>query len=73
MDMRLPTTLIQKYMLKAAEFYIGYVTRGPSPDVQIHGNAASSSESVSVCCRTLLPERCLPPALLFQGLKRAAH
>lgn len=42
MDMRLPTNLIQKYMLKAAEFYIGYVTRGPSPDVQIHGKAASS-------------------------------
>lgn len=42
MDMRLPTSLIQKYMLKAAEFYIGYVTRGPSSDVQIHGKAASS-------------------------------
>lgn len=27
-------------MLKAAEFYIGYVTRGPSPDVQIHGKVA---------------------------------
>ncbi|XP_022069589.1 integrator complex subunit 10 isoform X2 [Acanthochromis polyacanthus] len=35
MDMRLPASLMQKYMLKAAEFYIGYVTRGPSPDVQI--------------------------------------
>uniref|UniRef100_A0A3P9AD26 Integrator complex subunit 10 n=1 Tax=Esox lucius TaxID=8010 RepID=A0A3P9AD26_ESOLU len=32
MDMRLPTSLLQKYMLKAAEFYIGYVTRGPSAD-----------------------------------------
>lgn len=37
MDMRLPTSLMQKYMLKAAEFYIGYVTRGPSPDAQIQG------------------------------------
>uniref|UniRef100_A0A8C4E0U5 Integrator complex subunit 10 n=1 Tax=Dicentrarchus labrax TaxID=13489 RepID=A0A8C4E0U5_DICLA len=27
MDMRLPASLMQKYMLKAAEFYIGYVTR----------------------------------------------
>lgn len=40
MDMRLPASLMQKYMLKAAEFYIGYVTRGPSPDVQIQGKAA---------------------------------
>uniref|UniRef100_G3Q1H5 Integrator complex subunit 10 n=1 Tax=Gasterosteus aculeatus aculeatus TaxID=481459 RepID=G3Q1H5_GASAC len=39
MDMRLPASLMQKYMLKAAEFYIGYVTRGPSPDVQIQGEA----------------------------------
>lgn len=37
MDMRLPASLMQKYMLKAAEFYIGYVTRGPSPDVQMQG------------------------------------
>lgn len=42
MDMRLPNSLIQKYMLKAAEFYIGYVTRGPSPDVQIHGKVTAS-------------------------------
>lgn len=28
---------MQKYILKAAEFYIGYVTRGPSSDVQIQG------------------------------------
>uniref|UniRef100_A0A8C7D8X5 Integrator complex subunit 10 n=1 Tax=Oncorhynchus kisutch TaxID=8019 RepID=A0A8C7D8X5_ONCKI len=27
-DMRLPASLLLKYMLKAAEFYIGYVTRG---------------------------------------------
>uniref|UniRef100_A0A7N8YE47 Integrator complex subunit 10 n=1 Tax=Mastacembelus armatus TaxID=205130 RepID=A0A7N8YE47_9TELE len=39
MDMRLPASLMQKYMLKAAEFYIGYVTRGPSPDVQIQGKS----------------------------------
>ncbi|XP_061901974.1 integrator complex subunit 10 isoform X3 [Entelurus aequoreus] len=32
MDMRLPASLMQKYILKAAEFYIGYVARGPSPD-----------------------------------------
>ncbi|XP_010895750.2 integrator complex subunit 10 isoform X4 [Esox lucius] len=37
MDMRLPTSLLQKYMLKAAEFYIGYVTRGPSADGQLQG------------------------------------
>ncbi|KAM8910088.1 integrator complex subunit 10 isoform 2-T2 [Spinachia spinachia] len=38
LDMRLPASLMQKYMLKAAEFYIGYVTRGPSPDVQTQGS-----------------------------------
>ncbi|XP_008325281.1 integrator complex subunit 10 isoform X2 [Cynoglossus semilaevis] len=43
MDMRLPTSLMQKYMLKAAEFYIGYVTRGPSPDVQIQGSQEPGS------------------------------
>uniref|UniRef100_A0A667WQ47 Integrator complex subunit 10 n=1 Tax=Myripristis murdjan TaxID=586833 RepID=A0A667WQ47_9TELE len=37
-DMRLPASLLQKYMLKAAEFYIGYVTRGPSPDGQMQGS-----------------------------------
>uniref|UniRef100_H3D9N5 Integrator complex subunit 10 n=1 Tax=Tetraodon nigroviridis TaxID=99883 RepID=H3D9N5_TETNG len=46
-DMRLPTSLIQKYMLKAAEFYIGYVTRGPSPDVQIHGKAGKHLKRVA--------------------------
>lgn len=35
--MRLPASLMQKYILKAAEFYIGYVARGPSSDVQIQG------------------------------------
>uniref|UniRef100_A0A3Q3KUA4 Integrator complex subunit 10 n=1 Tax=Labrus bergylta TaxID=56723 RepID=A0A3Q3KUA4_9LABR len=43
MDMRLPASLMQNYMLKAAEFYIGYVTRGPSPDVQIQGSQEGSS------------------------------
>ncbi|KAM7389725.1 hypothetical protein PAMP_023685 [Pampus punctatissimus] len=43
MDMRLPASLMQKYMLKAAEFYIGYVTRGPSPDVQIQGSKEGGS------------------------------
>ncbi|XP_047209787.1 integrator complex subunit 10 isoform X2 [Girardinichthys multiradiatus] len=38
MDMRLPASLMQKYILKAAEFYIGYVTRGPSADVQIQSS-----------------------------------
>ncbi|XP_070693559.1 integrator complex subunit 10 [Pempheris klunzingeri] len=43
MDMRLPASLMQKYMLKAAEFYIGYVTRGPSADVQIQGSQEGGS------------------------------
>ncbi|XP_037316658.2 integrator complex subunit 10 isoform X1 [Pungitius pungitius] len=43
MDMRLPASLMQKYMLKAAEFYIGYVTRGPSPDVQTQGSQEGGS------------------------------
>ncbi|XP_056145625.1 integrator complex subunit 10 [Lampris incognitus] len=42
-DMRLPASLLQKYMLKAAEFYIGYVTRGPSPDGQIQGSQEGGS------------------------------
>uniref|UniRef100_A0A8C7SEL9 Integrator complex subunit 10 n=1 Tax=Oncorhynchus mykiss TaxID=8022 RepID=A0A8C7SEL9_ONCMY len=37
-DMRLPASLLLKYMLKAAEFYIGYVTRGPSADGQLQGS-----------------------------------
>uniref|UniRef100_A0A672J4K2 Integrator complex subunit 10 n=1 Tax=Salarias fasciatus TaxID=181472 RepID=A0A672J4K2_SALFA len=48
MDMRLPASLMQKYMLKAAEFYIGYVTRGPSADAQIQGKGESSLKSPSV-------------------------
>lgn len=43
MDMRLPASLMQKYMLKAAEFYIGYVTRGPTPDVQLQGSQEGGS------------------------------
>ncbi|XP_061581205.1 integrator complex subunit 10 isoform X1 [Cololabis saira] len=43
MDMRLPASLMQKYILKAAEFYIGYVTRGPSPDVQIQSTQESGA------------------------------
>ncbi|XP_007260378.1 integrator complex subunit 10 isoform X2 [Astyanax mexicanus] len=35
MEMRLPASLLHKYMHKAAEFYIGYVTRGPGADTQI--------------------------------------
>ncbi|KAB5554202.1 hypothetical protein PHYPO_G00047460 [Pangasianodon hypophthalmus] len=37
MEMRLPASLLHKYMHKAAEFYIGYVTRGPSADAQLQG------------------------------------
>uniref|UniRef100_A0A672J4J5 Integrator complex subunit 10 n=1 Tax=Salarias fasciatus TaxID=181472 RepID=A0A672J4J5_SALFA len=43
MDMRLPASLMQKYMLKAAEFYIGYVTRGPSADAQIQGKGTQEA------------------------------
>ncbi|XP_062840980.1 integrator complex subunit 10 isoform X1 [Trichomycterus rosablanca] len=38
MEMRLPASLLHKYMLKAAEFYIGYVTRGPGADAQLQGS-----------------------------------
>ncbi|XP_063732951.1 integrator complex subunit 10 isoform X1 [Eleginops maclovinus] len=48
MDMRLPASLMQKYMLKAAEFYIGYVTRGAAPDVQIQGTQDGSLKSPTV-------------------------
>uniref|UniRef100_A0A8C9THG4 Integrator complex subunit 10 n=1 Tax=Scleropages formosus TaxID=113540 RepID=A0A8C9THG4_SCLFO len=37
-DMRLPPSLMYKYMHKAAEFYIAYVTRGPSADGQLPGS-----------------------------------
>lgn len=46
-DMRLPASLLQKYMLKAAEFYIGYVTRGPSPDGQMQGKAALTGAKIN--------------------------
>ncbi|KAG7275759.1 hypothetical protein CRUP_009862 [Coryphaenoides rupestris] len=36
-DMRLPASLLQKYVLKAAEFYISYVARSPSADGQMQG------------------------------------
>ncbi|XP_064190530.1 integrator complex subunit 10 isoform X3 [Anguilla rostrata] len=36
-DMRLPVSLLYKYMHKAAEFYIGYVTRGPTADSPLQG------------------------------------
>ncbi|XP_050983075.1 integrator complex subunit 10 isoform X2 [Labeo rohita] len=36
-EMRLPVSLLYKYMHKAAEFYICYVTREPSADGQIQG------------------------------------
>lgn len=47
-DMRLPTSLLQKYMLKAAEFYIGYVTRGPAADGAPLGKALSGSQEGGV-------------------------
>ncbi|XP_028815738.1 integrator complex subunit 10 isoform X2 [Denticeps clupeoides] len=37
LDMRLPASLLYKYMHKATEFYISYVTRGPSADGQMQG------------------------------------
>uniref|UniRef100_A0A8C7XIY7 Integrator complex subunit 10 n=1 Tax=Oryzias sinensis TaxID=183150 RepID=A0A8C7XIY7_9TELE len=43
MDIRLPASLMQKYILKAAEFYIGYVTRGPSADGQLQGSQDSGN------------------------------
>lgn len=36
-DMRLPASLLQKYVLKAAEFYVSYVARSPSADGQMQG------------------------------------
>ncbi|KAM6953161.1 integrator complex subunit 10 [Aplochiton taeniatus] len=37
-DMRLSASQLQKYMLKAAEFYIGYVARGPSTEGPTQGS-----------------------------------
>ncbi|KAJ8015384.1 hypothetical protein DPEC_G00025570 [Dallia pectoralis] len=42
-DMRLPASLLQNYMLKAAEFYIAYVTRSPLADGQPQGKALNGS------------------------------
>ncbi|RXM27059.1 Integrator complex subunit 10 [Acipenser ruthenus] len=36
-DMRLPTSLLHKYLHKAAEFYIAYVTKAPSAESQHQG------------------------------------
>ncbi|XP_066497646.1 integrator complex subunit 10 isoform X2 [Hoplias malabaricus] len=38
MEMRLPASLLHKYLHKAAEFYIGYITRGPGADAQLQGS-----------------------------------
>lgn len=44
-DMRLPASLLYKYMHKAAEFYIGYVTRGPSADSTLQGTVAHETRA----------------------------
>ncbi|MGH0176399.1 UNVERIFIED_CONTAM: hypothetical protein FKN15_072704 [Acipenser sinensis] len=43
-DMRLPASLLHKYLHKAAEFYIAYVTKAPS--------AESQHQAVTACGRT---------------------
>ncbi|RXN17859.1 integrator complex subunit 10 isoform X1 [Labeo rohita] len=43
-EMRLPVSLLYKYMHKAAEFYICYVTREPSADGQIQAPAEPEPE-----------------------------
>ncbi|XP_062405720.1 integrator complex subunit 10 isoform X3 [Sardina pilchardus] len=48
LDMRLPPSLLCKYMHKAAEFYICYVTRGPSTDGQIQGGQEGVLKSPGV-------------------------
>ncbi|XP_076844514.1 integrator complex subunit 10 isoform X1 [Brachyhypopomus gauderio] len=37
-EMRLPASLLYKYMHKAAEFYIGYVTQSPCTDAQLQAS-----------------------------------
>lgn len=37
LDVRLPASLLYKYLNKAAEFYINYVTRSPQNDNQQQG------------------------------------
>ncbi|XP_063044499.1 integrator complex subunit 10 isoform X2 [Engraulis encrasicolus] len=48
LDMRLPPSLLYKYMHKAAEFYICYVTRGPSADTQMQGGQEGGLKSPGV-------------------------
>ncbi|XP_031424677.1 integrator complex subunit 10 isoform X2 [Clupea harengus] len=48
LDMRLPPSLLHKYMHKAAEFYICYVTRGPSTDAQMQGGQEGGLKSPGV-------------------------
>nr|XP_015201443.1 PREDICTED: integrator complex subunit 10 isoform X1 [Lepisosteus oculatus] len=42
-DMRLPASLLYKYMHKAAEFYISYVTRSPTVESQLQGSQDGGS------------------------------
>ncbi|XP_062332602.1 integrator complex subunit 10 [Osmerus eperlanus] len=47
-DMRLPASLLQKYMLKASEFYISYVTRGPAAEGSTQGKTLPGSQEGGV-------------------------
>ncbi|CAJ0946669.1 unnamed protein product [Ranitomeya imitator] len=42
LDVRLPSSLLYKYLNKAAEFYINYVTRSPQTDPQHQGTQDTS-------------------------------
>ncbi|XP_069834268.1 integrator complex subunit 10 isoform X2 [Dendropsophus ebraccatus] len=42
LDVRLPSSLLYKYLNKAAEFYINYVTRSPQTDAQHQGTQDTS-------------------------------
>ncbi|KAG8593751.1 hypothetical protein GDO81_000939 [Engystomops pustulosus] len=42
LDVRLPSSLLYKYLNKAAEFYINYVTRSPQIDAQHQGTQDTS-------------------------------
>lgn len=72
---------MQKYMLKAAEFYIGYVTRGPTSDAQIHGSTLFSKhifslhrQNTKMFLLTAFTNWCLCFIHgLFQALKMEAH
>ncbi|XP_053559179.1 integrator complex subunit 10 isoform X2 [Bombina bombina] len=46
LDVRLPASLLYKYLHKAAEFYISYVTRSPQVDGQ-HQNTPDTSDILS--------------------------